>query len=79
MESAERLKCPQSMVITVPPTLPMLCSLSDSWFGTFHYNIIKSMKTRNSPINPTISKISPVLCPGDLKFIDLVLSNFVRK
>lgn len=76
-ESAELLKCPQSTVITTHP--PMLCSLSDSWFGTFHYNIIKSMKTRNSPINPTISKISPVSCPGDLKFIDLVCSNFVRK
>lgn len=61
-----------------PPSPPaMLCSLSDSWFGTFHYNIIKSMKRRNSPINPTISKI--ISCLGDLKFIDLVLANFVRK
>lgn len=60
---------------TYCPPPQMLCSLSASGLGTIHYNIVKSMKTGNSPINPCLPQVSLVSCSEDLKFIDPVSQN----
>lgn len=44
----------------------MLSPTFDSWLGTFHYILIKSLKTENSPINLALPKSAQCHVPNTL-------------
>lgn len=41
--------------------------LSDSWLGAFHYSLIKSIQTRNSPLNPCTPQAAQCPVPTTLQ------------
>lgn len=73
-KSTEFSECLYS-IIFVPK---MLILLSDSWLGAFHYNLIKSIKTGNSPINRCIPQVSLVSYSKDLRFIAETLKLYEK-